>query len=83
MLGQRGPRRIGAKNITVVVSILAVYAFGSGAWQATSAEGWSTGGRLAYWGAFALLGAGAVWFVYLVGKLISRLFRGPKPPEML
>jgi hypothetical protein len=75
VLGQ-GRRGIGAKNITLIASILFAYVFGSTAWtQAATVEGgMPTGVRVVFTIAFVLLGFGAPWLVYLLFKLLSRLF---------
>ena len=79
MLGDRGLRKFGAKNITIVASILVAYVFGTTAWG--QAGDVPTGVRLTFAIIFALGGAGAIWLLYLAGKLLLRLFRGPRAPS--
>jgi hypothetical protein len=78
VLGQGGSRGVGGRNIALVAAILFGYVFGSTAWG--QAAGIPTGVRVTFTLAFALLGFGLPWLVYLAIKLLSRLARrGPRP----
>ena len=79
MLG-RERRRLGAKNIALVAAILFSYVFGSTAWRQTAelpAEV-PAGVRAAFVVVFVLLGFGLPWLVYLLYRLLRRVFGGGK-----
>ena len=78
MLGREGRRGLGARNITLIASVLFAYVFGNTAWKQAAelpAEV-PTGARVVFTLAFVLLGLGIPWLVYLLLKLLSRLFGG-------
>ncbi len=78
MLGREGRRGLGARNITLIASVLFAYVFGNTAWKQAAelpAEV-PNGARVVFTVAFVLLGLGIPWLVYLLFKLLSRLFGG-------
>ncbi len=72
------PSGLGGRGITIVASLLAAYVFGSTAWQQFVAV--PTGPRVLFTGVFAALGAGVVWVVYLVVRLVVMVVRRLKGP---
>jgi hypothetical protein len=78
VLGSEGRRGLGARNITLIVSVLFAYVFGSTAWKqaAEMPADVPPAAHVIFTVAFVLLGLGIPWLVYLVLKLLSRLFGG-------
>lgn len=78
MLGGQGRRGLGARNITIIVSVLFAYVFGNTAWTQAGAMPAEVppSARVVFTVAFVLLGLGIPWLVYLLLKLLSRLFGG-------